>query len=476
MILSIVTVILYQIFYDKTEEIPEIVQTVAKFEVLDTINIGIIKLDTMNPIKSKNEQVQHVSKLVFESLFDITKDFKAKPCLATMCTRLDELTYIIKLRENVRWHDNSILTANEIELAIYEIKMNEESIFYNNVSNIKSVKTLDETTLRIDTYVEDVFFEYKLTFPIVKNENVGTGKYQIKGELLKYNTNYWKKVVPEITNISIKQYEDISEMYVDFKNGNLDIISTKSLEYKAALGSIGFNKKEYYGREYTYLQLNNIDLAVRKAMYYAINKSEIISKVYNNNCFESEFPMSIENWLYKGSFIHKYDIEKAIETLENAGWKYNSNYWKKDKERIELTILIESEDYTQNEVSYILKEQLEKIGLKINIEKVSKNLYKYYLNKKNYDIIIVNKRIDITPDLKEFWKENSFINSIKRIDSERVLIDFYKEIEKEYEESLPFLSLCTSKQTLIYSEKIHGSVSPNWYNIFYDIENWKKIN
>lgn len=475
-ILAITIVILYQCFYNQEKEIPEIVQTATEVQIIDTLNLGILKYDTINPLKSKNEHVQQISRLIFEPLFNISKEFKIESCLAKECTKIDDTTYIIKLRENVLLHDTTIFNTNHVEYVINQIKADDNSIFYNNVENIKNVKIIDENTLRLDLYEPESFFEYNLIFPIIKDDTIGTGKYKVNNDVLTYNDLYWGKINPAITTINIRKYDEMGQMYNDFKNGEIDIINTKEFEYKNILGEIGFNKKEYYGREHTYLELNNIELDVRQAIYYAINKSEIIAKVYDNNYYDAEFPLDISNWLYKDTITHKYDIENAIKILEDNKWQYRNNYWQKNGKKLQIKLLVESMDEVKNEIAYILKNQLEKIGIKVELEKVSKNLYEYYLENKNYDIIINTKYIGVKPDLQEYFNKSLIIDKIKNTNNERELLDLYRKLEEEYIDSLPFISLCYNKQTLIYSQKIHGSILPNWYNIFYDIENWKKIN
>ena len=475
-ILAIISVFIYQKFYNQEKIFPEIIQTTTNIQMTDTLNLGILKFDTINPIKSQNEQVQQICKLIYEPLFKITKDFRVENCLAKEYSQLNETTYIIKLRENVLFHDSTYFNSNYVENTVMEIKDNKDSIYYNNVQNIKNVKVIDENTIRLELYEKQPFFEYELIFPIVKNETIGTGKYIWNNDKIISNNLYWKDIEPYITTINIKQYEDIGKMYADFKNSELDIINTKEYEYTSILGEVGFSKKEYEGREYTYLKLNNIDTAVRQAIYYAINKTEIISKIYNGNYYNVDFPLNITNWLYKNTSIQKYDIEKAIKLLEDGEWIYQGNSWIKNGTELKVNILVESTDKTKNEVAYILKNQLKKIGIIVNIEKVSKNLYNYYLKNKNYDIIINTIYIGVNPNLENFFPSEELINVINNTKDEKKLIELYQELDERYIQNLPFISLYCNKQTLIYSEKLHGSIIPNWYNIFYEIESWKKIN
>ena len=475
-ILAFIAVVVYQILHNDGKEIPEVIQTASKVQIIDTLNLGVLNFDTINPIKSHNEHIQQISKLVFDSLFNITSNFKIEPGLATEYTKIDSKVYIIKIRDNVYWHDNSILISNDIENVINEIKSDNNSIYYNNVQNIKNVKIIDENTIRFELYEKDVFFEYNLIFPIVKNDSIGTGKYMVKNNQLEFNKLYWKEINPTIQNINIKQYDNMRQMYIDFKNNDIDIINTKEIDYKNILNNISYNKKEYLGRNQTYIELNNIEKEVRQTIYYAINKNEIISKVYNSTYYNIDFPLDTIHWLYKGNSIYKYDLEKAIYILEENGWIYDNSIWKKDKEILEINILVESNDKIKNDISYIIKNQLEKIGIKVNVEKVSKNLYNYYLKKKNYDIIINTKRIGLSPNLDGYFIENEFVEKIENANNEREIINIYLKIQENYEQDLPFICLCCNKETMIFTEKIHGSITPNWYNIFYDIENWKKIN
>lgn len=472
--LSIVFVVLYQMFSVQNKDKHIGKEETKEYILNDTLYMGIVNFDILDPIKSNNIYVQQLSKLVYNSLFLISEKFKPEKDLVDEMYKLDDLTYIIKLKSNVLWHDNTLLVANDILYTIDKIKMDSKSIYYKNVENIKSTKIIDEYTIKLELSKIDNFLEYNLIFPIIKNDvTVGTGAYSIKELeekiILSSETLYLKK-------IEFKKYKDLGEMYIAFKNGELDLISTKNDMYNELLGDIGFNKKEYRGREYTYLKIN-LDRVkeneIREMLYYAINKKEIISKVYENTHYQAEFPLDTNSWLYVDSVQHKYDIEKSIQILESAGWKYKNASWEKSGSKLNLNILVDSMDETKNEILYIIKNQLSKIGIGFNINKVSTKLYESYVDSDKYDIILKNNNLSIIPKLGEYFGKDIEISS--DMQDIRELIKFYSNLESKYISELPFIMLSCNKETLIYSDKIYGSITPNWYNIFYNIDTWKKI-
>ena len=67
------------------------------------ILIGITDFDTINPILTKNLEIQHLTKLIYEPLINITQDFNTEPGIAEEWSKIDELTYIVKLDENKKW-------------------------------------------------------------------------------------------------------------------------------------------------------------------------------------------------------------------------------------------------------------------------------------------------------------------------------------------------------------------------------------
>ena len=56
-----------------------------------------------------------------------------------------------------------------------------------------------------------------------------------------------------------------------------------------------------------------------------------------------------------------------------------------------------------------------------------------------------------------------------------VLKEKYKELYSIYTEEMPFISLYSNSLFVLTNKQIKGDMSCNWYNLFYNIDNWYKI-
>jgi len=294
-----------------------------KTNINKNIILGIAKYDTINPILSKSQDIQYISKLIYEPLINIGQDFKLEQGLATEWSKLDDKTYLIILKENELWHNGENFSAIDVEYTINYIK-NNDSIYNDNVKNIKKIDIIDDHIIKIYLNEPEENFEYMLSFPIIcMNENIGTGKFWIS------NINEEQIMLESNKNrIIVKIYKELTDLYNAFSNEEVDIITTNNINYEDYIGSIGYNKKSIAGREFDFLKfdLENSILSnqeVVQAICYGINKAEIIYKISNNKYLQAEFPLQYGSYLYNNNVIYEYNINKAKQILEKAGWRFN---------------------------------------------------------------------------------------------------------------------------------------------------------
>lgn len=132
------------------------------------LRIAISNVDTLNPIVSKNRNIQEISKLIYEPLFNVTDTFKLENALAIEGSRAEDNSYFIKLRENTKWQNGTEFTSEDVKFTIDWIKaLGEKSIYIENVSNIENVEILSENLIKLKLKEVKPFFEYNLTFPII---------------------------------------------------------------------------------------------------------------------------------------------------------------------------------------------------------------------------------------------------------------------------------------------------------------------
>ena len=91
------------------------------------ITLAISGFDTINPIITKNKQVQDITKLVFESLVTLTADGKVEPCLAKEWESTDNMTYIVRLRSGVKWSNGTYFSSNDVKFTIDRLLQDKEA-------------------------------------------------------------------------------------------------------------------------------------------------------------------------------------------------------------------------------------------------------------------------------------------------------------------------------------------------------------
>ena len=485
-------------------------------EKITQIKLAIAEMDTINPILSKNKNVQDVSKLIFEPLLTLNTEYKIEPCLATEWAKVSETSYLIKLKSNVKWSNGETFTAEDVRYTIDRLK-EIDSIYAYNVQYVIGVDVVDNNTVRINLDREIPFFEYNLTFPIMcstyykdkdfldtetNKSPIGTGPYKITQVeptyiTLEKNDNWWNKTNTNVVleKITVNLYTSVGEMYNSFKMGNVDLISTSNNNLQEYIGTIGYSSKEMKGREHDFIAINtdNYILSkpeVRKAISYSIDKDNIVSSVYNNKYITSSFPLDFGSWLYTNiESSSGYNVEQAKQILIDNGWEYKYNYWQKYEnyrtQRISLSLVVKASDSNKVAVGENIKSQLEAQGFRINLIRASDSQYNNYLTNKNYDLILCSIYVSASPNLNTYFGENNLANyeneevnsileEVKNTTDETILKEKYKRLEEIYKSDVPYISLYNNKYTVAYNSELVGEITPNWYYLFYNICSWYK--
>lgn len=506
----------YTVYKDEKNKNTEQIEQTSNVEqnVSNDIRLSIVGYDTINPILSTNRNVQEISKLLYEPLLLLDKNYKPESCLAQEWSKTGDTSYVIKIKQNLKWQDDSKITANDVKFTIDRLK-DTQSIYSYNAVHISNVEIVDNYTVKINLDSNIACFEYNLTFPILSKSYyegedfvntpknlmpLASGMYRIeKNEsntiTLKKNLNYWniENKNSKIENIMINLYSSMGEAYNNFKLGNVDLLTTQNTSVEQYIGTIGYNKKEYIGRDHDFIAMNCNDsllsrVEVRKAVAYAIDKSGIISSVYNGKYYTSNFPLSSVFWCYNSENASSgYNPDQARQILIDNEWQYKYGYWQKTENyktiRLTLELTVNSNNSSQVSAAEVIKNNLENIGIKLKINKVNYEKYNQYLENKSYSMILTGTTIGITPDLSTYLGEQNIanynndettaiINELKNVSDDDKTKENINRLSTIYNNDFPYVSLYFNKNTIIYSTSLTGDIEPNCYNIFYGIENW----
>lgn len=515
-VICIVIFAIYAIYFkeDKNNEVQNISKEDEAVEIKD-LRLGISNFDTINPLLSNNKEVLNIDKLIFEPLISIDSNYKTQLCLATECSKTSDTSYVIKIDNNKKWQDGSPLIAKDVQFTIDRLKEG-KSVYSYNVEKVISVEILDADTVKINLSEEVPYFEYNLTFPILPNNYylnedfntatkvpIGTGMFKISainaGNItLVKNEKWWNKANQDskIENIDIKLYSEIGELYNAFKLGNVDIFTTSNVNLEQYIGTIGYAKIENKGREFDYIALNcqNKILQykeVRKAISLAIDKTNIVSSIYNNQSYISNFPLDYGSYIFdENSISSQYNLEQAKKILTDNGWEYKNNQWRKKENyntlKLNLNLTVNSANANRVAVAENIKQQLAQIGIKVTINKVSEANYKKVIENKNYEMIITGVYNSYSPNLNTFFGSNNLqnysnaeintiLNEIKSIQTESLLKEKYQRIVEIYNEEQPFISLYRNKNTIIKGQNLVGDVNGNNYFSYYNLFSWYRI-
>lgn len=520
-VIVILAIVTYSIYKKdtKNDESKNVVQQVEDTaNVVKELRLAISGIDTINPIISQNKQVQEISKIIFDSLVTLNDEYVKEYALAQEISKTDDITYIIKLKDNVKWSNDIKLVAKDVQFTI-QLLQNINSIYSANIQYISGVEVLDELTLRITLSQPVHFFEYNLTFPIMSSEYyegvdftnsektnlpIGTGMFKIisydeKVISLEKNQSYWnqeKNSVLEKININI--YGTMGEVYNDFKNGNIDTINTSQTSVSQYIGTIGFASLEFDSREYDYIafNLNNNYLAsknVRKALSYYIDKNNTIASCYGNTHRVSDFPLDYGNYLYQNGIIdNSYNSEIANNLLLEDGWIFRNNSWQKligrQYIRLSFSLTINGDNERDIAIAENLKTQWLNSGINVTIKKVSASNYYNLINSRNgYDAILVNMLTSYSPNLNTYIgsgnlsnynndETNQILLEANNISDNNLLKEKYKRLIEIYNDEKPFLSISRKKNLLVYNTNLTGNLKPTAYNIYNHIDKWYRKN
>lgn len=428
----------------------------------------------------------------------------------------DKTTYTFHLKKNVTWHDGIAFSARDVLFTFNLITdPTYKSPLRANWQGV-SASLIDDNTITFTTTPYAGFLN-NVTFGIlpqhiwdsIKPENfaltqlnlepIGTGPFKYispfqkdsKGNILSY------KLVANPNYFSGKPYlSKITFNFYDNENSALDAYNRKEIMglsgiYPQKISEIK-NQKSSFLHSFSiprysavfFNQTKSLPLAddkVREALNYATNRTELIEIVLGGKGSPSYSPI-LPGMIGYSEDLGKvdFDQEKARELLEGSGWKISAdNFRKKNDTALEINLITTDWDEFSKSAE-VLKNQWEKIGVKVNIENLSvSDIQQNYIRPREYEALFFAQVLGAEPDLYSFWhsaqKKDPGLNlalfgdseTDKLIEDARIEFDREKrtnlhvEFQKKLLAELPVIFLCSPEYIYPVNKKVQGIKAKN---------------
>ncbi|HEX4867344.1 MAG TPA: ABC transporter substrate-binding protein [Acidimicrobiales bacterium] len=312
-------------------------------------------VSTLEPGKAAQPADKVITLGIFDPLTTYV-DGKIEPYLAESLEGTDDLlTYTMKLRSGVTFHDGTPLNADAVVKHFDRLK--DPATACSCASLVSIITSMDVPDGAEGLTVVFHLAEPSVAFPDLlagssgyvesptavanlgagfANAPVGTGPFVLKeftpGErvVLEAYPGYWKQddngiQLPYLDKLTIVPIADSGQRVSALKAGDIDIFQTADSATVASAEKDGFAAQKISGSSSTIILLNNAkppfdDVRARQALAYAINKDAINERVYDGVREPSYSGFATDSPFYNpDAGTPKYDPDKAKELVDELG-------------------------------------------------------------------------------------------------------------------------------------------------------------
>ena len=327
--------------------------------------------------------------LMYDSLVQWDRNLKVLPALAESWSTPDDKTYVFKLKQGLKFHNGQEVTADDVKYSVELMggtKLPPPGAAVSQYPSIVNVDVVDKYTAKFNMKGPDAtvigFLAWSRYSSIVPKGFYDSGNpcFSVTGtgpfKLVEYVANdhiamtkfadHWKKGSPYLDEFTFKVLPDESARVAALRSGAIDGgdylgDSVKTLRNDANLvvlkGITSVPRVLQFtikgdGKPWNKKQ-------VRQAISMAINRQEIIDKVYSGEAvLTGPIPPGYGDFSLPDDTLKKYlkfDLDTAKKLMADAGYK----------DGFELSINTTGADYQQ--MVEVIKEHLSKIGITVKI-------------------------------------------------------------------------------------------------------------
>lgn len=315
----------------------------------------------------------------------------------------DSLTYTFNLKKDIKFHDGSDFTSEDVVFTYETVKDNQADNENVDLTRLKDVEAIDDYTVKF-TLSEPYspFFDSIALLGIVPSDAydsedfdkspIGTGPWKV----VQYNTdqqiivqayeNYYEGT-PKIKQVTFVKM-DSKSAFSNAKSGQLDIVMVDPNYSTETIDGMHLENLETMdvrnislpclpeqtmtdkdGNEITVGNNVTSDIAVRKALSIGINREQIIENALNGVGKKATGFTTNLSW---GNPLVYDDNQKeeAEKILEEAGWIDSNGDGIREKDGVvcEFDVYTSSNDEQRYLLGSAVAEDAKELGIKINVK------------------------------------------------------------------------------------------------------------
>ena len=345
------------------------------------ITIGIPQdiEDSLDPHKAVAAGTKEVLFNLFEGLVNPDSEGNLYDAVASSHEILEDgKVYRFTLREGVKFHDGSLVTAEDVKYSLEkcaDISGGEPLVAA--YSAIERVDIVDEKTVDVVLKEPDTDFLPYLTAAIIpaSNENpdtnpIGTGPYKYVSRspqeniVLEKFADYWGTPA-NIEHVTLQIIANADAIVTSLNGGAVDMFARIS-QAQAQQVSDDFNVLEGTMNLVQAVYLNNAaapfdDVRVRQALCYAIDPQGIMDMVSDGKGTQigsSMFPAFGKYYMEELNDLYATVLERAKQLLAEAGYPDGFSF----------TLTVPSNYQQHIDTAQVVAEQLKQIGVTADIQ------------------------------------------------------------------------------------------------------------
>ncbi|MGI5840281.1 MAG: ABC transporter substrate-binding protein [bacterium] len=302
---------------------------------------------TLDPHRHNETTSANITRQIFDGLLRRGADLRLEPELALSVEPLDTLTWEVKLRPGVTFHNGEPFDAASVKFSIERIlDPATGSPQISGLSFIKHVKIIDSHTIHIITVEPYPLLRERLILPMVPPayltehgdayfaaNPVGTGPYKFvswtkdESVVLAANPDYWRGV-PAVTQVTFRPIPENTARAAELVTGAVDLIANLPPHLAQSLANDpDVRVTATPGCRLIFIQFVTdrggplADPRVRQALNYAVDVQTIVDTILGGYGQPSTQPLTPQDFGYNPDLTgYPYDPAKARELLTAAGY------------------------------------------------------------------------------------------------------------------------------------------------------------